>query len=280
MSNSNIAIIKWANSLGITEAVNGSWIEAIARHYGDYGGKPHIQSIANSLGVTEAKNGSWLQAIAEKQGVDRGMWMREIAKTLGNRPENPGNSNKQQAPQGPTIKNLNWESNVGTTNVGYAPLYGLYDYSVYVTIIKADELSSDIEIINKIQVQLGGYSSGYQVDNQIIKLGHTSKGLFSWGDTYTSITAEHTLTQVVNSPLTIINGWNELTFDTNFEWNGTDNIILIWENRDGSWKSGYGWGETHTVTNYQTMHHRADGSFPSTINLLPISSRINLKLGY
>ena len=23
-------------------------------------------------------------------------------------------------------------------------------------------------------------------------------------------------------------------------WNGTSNILISWENRDGSWKSGYG----------------------------------------
>lgn len=269
MSN-NIAIIKWANSLGITEAVNGSWIEAIARHYGDYGGKPHIQSIANSLGVTEAVNGSWLQAICEHSGVSEGPWLHNMM--------NDGVASPP--PSEPTTQDLYWESNVGTTNVGYSPLYGLYDYSVYVTIIKADELASDIEIINKIQVELGGYSSGYQVDNQIIKLGHTSKDIFTWGDTYTSLTAEHTLTQVANTSLSIINGWNEIVFDTNFEWNGTDNIILFWENRDGSWKSGYGWGENHSVTNKQTVYYRADNSFPSTNNLLSLSSRINLKLGY
>ena len=60
---SDIAIIKWANNLGITESLNGSWIEAIARHYGEGGGEPHIRSIAKNLGITEPTNGSWIQAI-------------------------------------------------------------------------------------------------------------------------------------------------------------------------------------------------------------------------
>ena len=83
---SDIAIIKWANNLGITEPVNGSWIEAIARHLGEYGDKPHIVSIANSLGVTSPSNGSWIQAIAEHYNVDDSNlpWIVKIAtKTAG-----------------------------------------------------------------------------------------------------------------------------------------------------------------------------------------------------
>ena len=77
---SDIAIIKWANNLGITESLNGSWIEAIARHYGEGGGEPHIRSIANNLGITEPTNGSWIQAIGEHLGATAGTpWITQIS---------------------------------------------------------------------------------------------------------------------------------------------------------------------------------------------------------
>jgi hypothetical protein len=39
------------------------------------------------------------------------------------------------------------------------------------------------------------------------------------------------------------NGWQTITFDSPFVYNGTDNLLLIWENRDGDWTSGYGWAK-------------------------------------
>lgn len=74
---------RWANKEGITEPINGSWLQAIRENYGsretgddlraianvvgaDLRTYPVvIQSIAIALGATRPSNGSWLQAIID-----------------------------------------------------------------------------------------------------------------------------------------------------------------------------------------------------------------------
>ena len=34
--------------------------------------------------------------------------------------------------------------------------------------------------------------------------------------------------------------WEDFLFDVEFVWDGVSNILISWENRDGSWKSGNG----------------------------------------
>ena len=74
---------EWANSLGVTEPVNGSWIQAIANYYDVY--EPvngsWFQGIAFSLDVLEPVNGSWIQAIAFYYSATQlvnGNWIQAI----------------------------------------------------------------------------------------------------------------------------------------------------------------------------------------------------------
>lgn len=75
-------IQQWAESLGITGPVNGSWIQSIANYYSVYSAdETWIESIAESLGVTEPLNGSWIQSIAHYYSVNttvNGNWIQAI----------------------------------------------------------------------------------------------------------------------------------------------------------------------------------------------------------
>lgn len=63
-------IEKFANDLGITQPVNGSWIEAIAIHFGATESNGlWLQAWANAIGISQPLNGSWLQAIAFEYGI-------------------------------------------------------------------------------------------------------------------------------------------------------------------------------------------------------------------
>ena len=271
---STITIIKWANSLGITEPVNGSWIEAIARHYGLYEG-PKIIAIAKSLGINEPVNGSWVQAIAQHSGVTEGPWLYNMMNdgVLPSEPTPP-------TPAEPTPQGLYWESSVGTVNQSYFPAYGLYDYSTYGTIIKSSEIPSGVELFNKLQFQVGGYNSFYVYNNMTIKMYHITTDSFV-GTTYPDLRNQSVSdeTTIWSGNLSVTNGWNEIIFDTNFEYNGTDGIVILFENRDGSWQSGYGYGETHSVSSDISIYRYNDYVYYQG-SQYKTNYRLNIKLGY
>lgn len=188
---------------------------------------------------------------------------------------------------GCTPQGLTWSSTTGTANVFYQPAYGLYDYSICMFIILASELTPGMNCINGLEYETNGYTTPYTYFNQTIRLVHTQSSFFG-----TAVTVDLQNLQGVsddttvkaNFDYTIANaGWNSISFDTPFQWNGSDNILVIHENRDGQWDSGYGWGE---VLNQGSGINRTaflyqDNSYPSDNQVLSVNNRrINMKLTY
>lgn len=154
----------------------------------------------------------------------------------------------------------------GTSNYNSLPIYGLYDYSVSGFILLQSEIGVGTKEINNIQVQLGGYTTPYTFNNQDIYLAHVTESEFdSSPNVDLSDLTISNLTKCVNGQnLTISsNGWVTLTFDANFSYNGTDNIVILWESHDGSWSSGYGYAETSTTYTNRSFEKHQDGSFPT-----------------
>ena len=188
----------------------------------------------------------------------------------------------QNLSSGPSIKGLTWSTTVGTTNRSYFPAYGLYDYSVYMSIFLQSELDSGIEVLTGLEVQLGSYSTNYTYYNFTVKVAHTNSSSIGSYSVYPNLSGLTTsdITTVKNEfDWTVSNGWNTINFDTNFEWNGTDNIVVLYENRDGSWDSGYGHGESHSPGSYLSGYKYQDSSYP-TGTVTRNSSRLNTKLKY
>jgi hypothetical protein len=193
------------------------------------------------------------------------------------------------APTGPTIHNLSYNSLVGVTNYNNAPIYGLYNYSFYAAIIYIEELqalATQPEAFTGLEFQVSGYSTGYTKANQVLKMAHIQQTQFistAQAD-LTNITHTDLTTVKNNYSQTFVNGWNAVNFDTNFEWNGVDSILVIFENRSGQWNSGYGWGESHTYglrsTAYLSASQQLDAAFPTTQPLTRSRNRLNLKLKY
>ena len=139
----------------------------------------------------------------------------------------------------------------GTSNLSRHPLYGLYDYSQAGFIYLASELlAAGIQAGSKIdalEFQFNGWTTGYTANNQKIKMSVTRFAKFPdpADPSYRDIEVE-LLTTVKNNFSLIIpskEDWIKFDFDTPITWNGTDNILISWENRDGSWESGYGYLE-------------------------------------
>ena len=179
-----------------------------------------------------------------------------------------------------------YEVGAGTSNVYKAPLYGLYDYSQMGVIYTASEIQAAIAsalkttagtsggTISSLFFQYAGWNTGYERNNQTVKISHTSVsnlGTSAIYPDYREITITNTTTVKQNftfsNPLS--EGWEEIGdhvanqsagFDTNFIWNGTSNILISWENGDGDWTSGYGRLEGSNVTNRYTRFWYNDGS--------------------
>ena len=188
-------------------------------------------------------------------------------------------------PNTPTIQNLTWTSPAGTSNEERYPAYGLYDYSHSMFIIRASEIGSGSKLLHGLQIEMAGFTGGYTFANQTIKLAHTSD--LEFGDNVkvdlTNINNVTNLTTVkANFDWNIgSSGFQTITFDTNFEYNGSDSLLIIWENRDGNWNSGFGWSECWFDNTYvDSWYKYQDNSYPSGYGTKDLSYRPNFKLNY
>ena len=169
----------------------------------------------------------------------------------------------------------------GTNNLFEAPAYGLYDYS-WSSFIYTAGLIGAARQIRGIEVQVSSFTTPYTFNNQTIKLAHLAPATtqfdatpaVDWSDMPVS---DVTIVKVFNFTITA-NGFIQILFDTNFCYNGTSNLILGWENRDGSWSSGYGWGESIGSTNSGAQKAQ-DLTYP-TGNGTRLNERLNLRILY
>jgi hypothetical protein len=175
----------------------------------------------------------------------------------------------------------------GTSNVYRYPFYGLYDYSHSMFIYTQSEIGAS-KRLDQIEFDLAGYTPGYTFNNITIKLAHTTDDEFG-----TNIKVDLTnlnysdLTTVVNSQNITIpgSGWLNISFSTTFNYNGVDNLLIIIENRDGSWASGYGYSENEfdncsCPNDYMSWYKFTDNAYPSGYGTRDQSYRPNLKVGY
>lgn len=171
----------------------------------------------------------------------------------------------------------------GTNNQTNAPAYGLYDYSVWAGIYLPTEItagSTTEKQITSIEFEVSSYTPGYTYDPILIYVAHCAESIFDSDPAVDG--SDLTLTDetlVYNDAWTISsNGWQNFNFDNNFCYDGTSNLYVRVENRDGTWQSGYGNGE-YAVTVDRAMRKYQDNSYP-TGNGTRYSSRINTKFNY
>ncbi len=175
-----------------------------------------------------------------------------------------------------TVYSMDIEIGNGTTTSSYIPFYGYYDYSWSNFIIDSSLIGTDVEI-NQIQFNVSNTPAGYETLNQKIYFKHTS-------DTVVPVaypnpeTAGFTL--VYDGPITWNDsGWQGVMLDTAFEYNGTDNLQIVWENWDGSYVNEYPRFYSTEVGYNISAYKYTDTNFPfvtgQNVTYFP-----NLKLGY
>ena len=174
----------------------------------------------------------------------------------------------------------NVQIGAGTSNASYAPIYGLYDFSWYGMIFEASELGSAKQITG-IDVQTSGYTNPYIVNNQTIKIYNVVETIFDSTpavDLSDLTTSNETIVKA-NFTFTIgSSGFQSITFDENFCYDGVSNILISWENRDGTWQSGFGNGE-YAVATSKASYKATDDNYP-TGNGTRTNGRINTKFKY
>jgi len=177
----------------------------------------------------------------------------------------------QKTPSVPSTEQIG----TGTSNLTGMPLYGLYDYSQGGMIYLASELTAVAgKTITSIEFQYNGWSTSYTANNQAIKLGHVSGSAFPStadidyndinGGSPPSLTTCKTGFSTLNfSPNIGTGGFIEHTFTTNFVYNGTSNLLISWENFDGTWASGYGWLEGFSTSGKRHARWFQDNTYPT-----------------
>ncbi|MCK4313087.1 MAG: hypothetical protein KAW88_10175, partial [Candidatus Cloacimonetes bacterium] len=153
------------------------------------------------------------------------------------------------------------EIGTGTSNTPYIPIAGSYDYSWSQVIYLQSEIISKINI-DKISYNVSNTPSNYVTPNQKIYMKHT--GLTEFPDGAYDDPAAAGFTLVFDGTVTWNgSGWHEIVLDNAFSYNGTDNLIIYWQNRDGDGSYGY---PRFYYTNLSNMckYKRNNNSFPAT----------------
>lgn len=156
------------------------------------------------------------------------------------------------------IQGVTTDYGTGTTNFSYAPFYGLYDYGETADILLQSQVGTGKQITG-LGCFFSGFTTPYTFSTVEIWVGHTTNNEFPTGVTvgYSTMTITN-LTKCYSGVFSITtNGaWKTVNFNlSNFCYNGTNNLIVIFKNFDGSWTSGYGTSR-HTFSGLDAVGFR------------------------
>jgi hypothetical protein len=151
------------------------------------------------------------------------------------------------------------------TDTFLSPINGLNSYSWSANIYKASEISSSRQITG-IEYNIDEDSKFF--NNQIIKLAHIAEDRFSGSISIdlNELTISDEKTVFSGSFLLSQYGWNDIDFDENFCYNGTDNLVIIHENRHGFDDVSPPKFEYDSTTYDTTIYASDNSAFPTSID--------------
>lgn len=137
----------------------------------------------------------------------------------------------------------------------YTPVNSYYKYSHSEQIYTPEEVGGAGNI-TKISFNYAHTATMTKKNNVTISLGHTTKSTLSASDSWTTTG----LTQVYQGSLNCSNGWNEFVLDTEFPYNGTDNLVVVVNDMSNGYDgSAYKFYYTNTSSN-MCLTYQSDGS--------------------
>lgn len=148
----------------------------------------------------------------------------------------------------------------GTLNIEKYPFNGYYNYSWSDAIYTQNDIGANGSI-SKISFYVDNAPSNYTMLNQLIYIRSTSATSFT-DNVYPGTSG---FTQVYNGSITYNgSGLKEVTFTTPYYYNGTDNLEILFENRDGSYAAGFPLFRFSYVSSTRVKRDYLDANFPST----------------
>ena len=166
-----------------------------------------------------------------------------------------------------------------TLQNGRVPAYGYYDFSWSAAIYHASDLGNQQLDIDKISWNVTNGNS-MTMTNQEIWFAHTSEMVFLTGDEpVPALLGPYVQwVKVYDGTINFVPGWNEITLQTYYPYNGTDNLLVKVVNEHGSWASSYPEFQYTTKAN-TVVYNYADGSFPSAAGFVN-DYRPNTRFGF
>lgn len=161
----------------------------------------------------------------------------------------------------------------GTVSTSY-PVYSVWNYGWYSMIYPQSAIGTS-KSITKIAFQCN--NGPKTCANQKIYMANASAPVF--GSAAYDVPASLGYTLVFDGTVNF-NGWTEITLSTPFSYNGSDNLVIQWENRSGS--SSYANFNSTTSTLNNNKSCGADNAFPTVsgyLNPYP-SSLPNIRVFY
>ena len=152
------------------------------------------------------------------------------------------------------------EVGTGTSTTNRIPFYGYYGYNWSAEILEqaAIGLNSPV-LITGIAYNVSNTPANYSTPTQKIYLTHTSQT--QWGDANYDDPSGYDL--VWEGDVTWDgSGWHQINFDQAFLYDGSNNLVVQYEDWNGAWGSGYPYWY-YTSTTYHGKYKYQDGSFPA-----------------
>lgn len=196
----------------------------------------------------------------------------------------------QEQPSCVPVTGLNVIPQTGTANEEDVPMDTWYRYNFGAILFLQSEIGSGQKQINGLQWMFGNSIPSFTRPNITVKLYHTTDSVLPSSPTTsleTQMNGVTELTKVLDDGTITIAGANGsfstlFTFENNFCYNGTDNLVIQVEDRSNQMGTNYTnmWeGNNNTATVNRGCWSKTDSSYAS-LNPVRISFRNNVNLLY
>ncbi len=160
-----------------------------------------------------------------------------------------------------TITSLGSESSTGTSY--FFPVNNYYKYTLSETIVDSAELGTP-QMLSAISYFYNYATPSTSKTNCSIYLQHTR--LSSFGSASDMVALDSTAVLVYTGSLNCVQGWNTFGFDTNFYYNGIDNLLVIVDDNSNAYNGSTYLFKTETCSGNKTAYYYSDSNNPDAAN--------------
>ncbi|HPF01401.1 MAG TPA: hypothetical protein PKY63_12100, partial [Bacteroidales bacterium] len=168
----------------------------------------------------------------------------------------------------------------GTSDYGYTPTYGSYNYGWSKLLYTASEIGTS-GIIDSLSFKPGNSPANFLMTDQKVFIASIPDSVFADG----AMPDTSVMTAVFEGSVTWNgNNFHGIKLTTPFYYNGTDHLLIYWLNRDGSNATGYPeFTYTSTSPDYQAAYKYSNTYnlvFPTSTGSLSTTYRSNIKITF